>query len=311
MMARPTPAVVAAPVAVFAFEPLGPALQMVEQRCPEASAVLRMDPLQPFPGRAKRAFLAQHLKKPRGVEYLIGGDIPVEHRLVDRLHRQGVALLAVAQRRLGVLLRGDVAHRADQANRLSGLVLYSDAAIEHPDMIAALAPNAILALEPAGLALEVRANGIPVAASIVGMEAFVPFLRSELAAAEPGDLSEARRDVELAVDHVPIVNAFGSSARDQGVALFARPQRGLDGAGLGHVLIDERQASPRDRATEEAQGASVRRALLHATSWKPAGQPPRELAHARAHLGVRVPRAEVAALGVEPQNSLKRCARAA
>src|SRR5687768_5501159 len=81
--------------------------------------------------------------------------------------------------------------------------------------------------------------------------------------------------------------------------------------GIGRVLVDQRQAPARHWETEEAQDAPIRRALLETALRKPRGGPPRELAHAFAHLSVLIARTKIPALGPEAKDCLQRSARTA
>jgi hypothetical protein len=100
-------------------------------------------------------------------------------------------------------------------------------------------------------------------------------------------------------------------ACNQSITLFARAQRHLDGAGVGHVRVNERDAAACDRTTVKTQHPPVGQALLDPVPRQAAGAPPGKLAHTLADPIVGITGAEIATFRPEPEHCLERRARPA
>ena len=109
VLPRPAPASVAGAEAVVTLEALRLALEVRHRRRAESRPVIRMEALQECRGRS---YLfgrnAECVPDPLGVVDRALGDVPVVDALVDRLHREVVALLALAQALCGAARAADV-----------------------------------------------------------------------------------------------------------------------------------------------------------------------------------------------------------
>ena len=192
--------------------------------------------------------LAEQGEDARREEHRVVDQVPVVDRFVDRLERLGIARLAGGERALHLLLGGDVAHGADQADGPAVGPAHRAGAVLQPAHLAGADPDAVLALEAIGALHEIVAQGIAIVRIVLRHDALVPLLRAQAARIEGEHAVELRRDEQRVVGDVPLVEPFRRRFGDQGVALLAGAQRRLGAAHVGDIGDGEQQAAVRHPA---------------------------------------------------------------
>src|ERR1035437_4140445 len=157
-----------------------------------------------------------------------------------RQRGQGVELRLAPQALLEILSRGDVGHRAGDAQRAPFGVAHDDAAAEHPDEESLAVAEAVLAVEvrsrPGGLRgdihLELR--------QVAQVDPAEPLLGAQRKCAvhHADHLPPALGEVDLAGDEVPVPEPVVRTARGEGVALLALAERKLHLAALLDLTLE-------------------------------------------------------------------------
>ena len=206
--------------------------------------------------------LAEQGEDARREEHRVVDQVPVVDQFVDRLERLGIARLAGGERALHLLLGGDVAHGADQADGAAVGTAHRAGAVLQPAHFAGSDPDAVLALEAIGALHEIVAQGIAIVRIVLRQDALVPLLRPQAARIESEHAVELRRDEQRVVGDVPLVEPFRRRFGDQGIELLAGAQCGLGAADVGDVGEGEQQAAVRHPAMAGNELTAVGAAAL-------------------------------------------------
>ncbi len=259
VLARPADLAVDGSIPDFAVEGVRLALEMAPHRCVEDRFVLVQDMLVPLVARHDPLLRhPQHLVQDRRGVTAVLQYVPVVDAFVDRLHRQGVAFLALAQSCLRAFPCAEVGDGADHTHDPPVLVPHADGAVEDPAIVPRGVADAVFAFQLVGSATQAIDQRIEVAPDIVRVDARPPVVRSEFAAAEAEQVVQPVGNPQLVGIEIPVPDAFRRCLDDEGVALLALAQIALRLPAFRDVDIDQDQAAVRQRVAPDEQVAAVR-----------------------------------------------------
>ena len=172
---------------------------------------------------------------------LLGGALQLPHEVVA-IGQAGQRIVqgVVEQLALGLFAGRDVGLRAGDADRPAGLIAHRDAPAQHPAVAAVAVHHAVLALEMAGMPVEMLLQVGLQAGSVVLMHAVKPDFRriDHGAVLDAQHRFPARRIIDAVGAQVPVPQAVVGGARGQRVARLALAQRFLGGLSFGDVADD-------------------------------------------------------------------------
>ena len=199
-------------------------------------AALRLIADDVVAGGAGPRDLGRHVEKPvevlvaeHPVEVLVDQDDAVVHVFEDRAHDLARRLDLDARRvefLLAQLRLGDVAGRADHAQRLPAGVALHDAALPRPAPASVAGFVAVFAHEARRRALEVIHQRLPVLRQIVRMHPLGRLLRRQhLVLRHSPDRAQRRGVVDRVADDIPVVDAVIDGFERERVALLVGLRR--------------------------------------------------------------------------------------
>jgi hypothetical protein len=181
-------------IAIIAKETVSLSFQMLGERLFVSGKIVWMDAIEPIRSAAQFARREPNgVTNARRVVDFASFDIPVINTLIDGLHGQCVALLAVAERLFHLVTPTDVADRAHKTDRSACLIADRQAMIFNPAIVPVSRPDAVLALDLRRALLEAVPQRCPIALHIVGMNARVPICRCEPSPLKVENLHQAGR----------------------------------------------------------------------------------------------------------------------